>query len=188
MGSVDKLLDNMVDTLGILRKRVDEYRSALDRSERRNRELEERFKRYRSIESHYKPGDIIIIRRGNSIGTEYGGCMFSKEDYDTCVKDMITERKLMLETDAQISSDFVKNLTIDISKVMGTVVAYNDDCIVVELYSEGRMPEVGKLLLQRLTKEEFDTRIRVMHKCVINNVTRRLVSVVSCYLADIGEN
>lgn len=136
MGSVDRLLDQLVDTLEVLRGRVNEYRSALDRAEMRNRELEAELAKYRERESkgnsgggdeppmedeHYKPGDTIKIQRIAKIGDfSVTGFTYARENYDACVKNMIKHGMLFLESDAPESPLHNEKLfTVDINKVIG---------------------------------------------------------------------
>lgn len=68
-------------------------------------------------------------------------------------------------------------------------MSYDNVSVTVELFSEKIMPEIGLALLKRLTRKEFDNRMRVSHKMIssgtiLGNPIRPIDRIISCYLVE----
>ena len=143
-------------------------------------------------ESHYKPGNIIKIRRAVKYGEISNiGFAYTKEEFDAVAKEMCKNGHLFVE---YITPEYEKECVkycnrnkILPSVVIGYVVNYDDDYFTVELCSDLAMPACGKQFLQKYTKYDITQYIRLYNRFIAKSVNPserkgRIDKLISCYI------
>lgn len=145
---------------------------------------------------HYKPGDIITVQRLYDTGEICSGfeCAYTKEDYDKSAKILLENNAFFVElfdlhANPPDSVKYTDMVCAKQSDIIGQVTDYTDHTITIKLYPEEIIPEIGKEFLKRFTKHDFEDRIRVSHKLIIDKMNKtkktfKLVRIISCYLID----
>lgn len=141
-------------------------------------------------EEHYKPGDIIVMKRLIPIG-QVGPCGFAYtlDNYADRVDDKIANGMFFVEVikPARINNSMEEVLRVDISNVIGKVIGYGRDTVTVKTFSDLSIPDEFEMLLKRLSKKEFDDRIRICHKMLAPygaSKLRKVSGITGCYLVD----
>lgn len=121
-------------------------------------------------------------------------CAYTKEDYDKSAKILLENNAFFVElfdlhANPPDSVKYTDMVCAKQSDIIGQVTDYTDHTVTIKLYPEEIIPEIGKEFLKRFTKHDFEDRIRVSHKLIIDKMNKtkktvKLVRIISCYLID----